>query len=221
MGASPRRPDARAARRRRQLQLAVAMGAVPADYFEFYYFTDDVLAELRAKPTTRAEDILGWSPDYWRHYEEQAAERRPAARPVPLTRRHPRARARDRRDGRDLQRQGRDPPGQRAERGRRAPGLPRRPRRRGARPLPPGRHRRAPREAAAAARPGSRGDARRVPGARRGDGLERDARRRHPGAQRQPARPPGRGRRARSTTRSRPHTATTCPTGSWRSRGRW
>ena len=25
------------------------MGAVPADYFEFYYFTDDVLAELRAK----------------------------------------------------------------------------------------------------------------------------------------------------------------------------
>jgi 6-phospho-beta-glucosidase len=59
-------------RRRRQLQLAVAMGAVPADYFEFYYFTDEVLAELRAKPTTRAEDILRWAPDYWRHYEEQA-----------------------------------------------------------------------------------------------------------------------------------------------------
>jgi 6-phospho-beta-glucosidase len=59
-------------RRRRQLQLAVAMGAVPADYFEFYYFTDEVLAELRAKPTTRAQDILGWAPDYWRHYEEQA-----------------------------------------------------------------------------------------------------------------------------------------------------
>jgi 6-phospho-beta-glucosidase len=57
---------------RRQLQLAVAMGAVPADYFEYYYFTDDVLAELRAKATTRAEDILSWSPDYWRHYEEQA-----------------------------------------------------------------------------------------------------------------------------------------------------
>jgi 6-phospho-beta-glucosidase len=59
-------------RRRRQLRLAVAMGAVPADYFEYYYFTDEVLAELRAKPTTRAEDIVGWSPDYWRHYEEQA-----------------------------------------------------------------------------------------------------------------------------------------------------
>jgi 6-phospho-beta-glucosidase len=57
---------------RRQLQLAAAMGTVPADYFEYYYFTDEVLGELRAKPTTRAEDILGWSPDYWRHYEEQA-----------------------------------------------------------------------------------------------------------------------------------------------------
>ena len=28
-------------RRRRQLQLAVTMGSVPADYFEFYYFTDE------------------------------------------------------------------------------------------------------------------------------------------------------------------------------------
>jgi 6-phospho-beta-glucosidase len=59
-------------RARRQLELAVAMGAVPADYFEYYYFTDEVLDYLRAKPTTRAEDILGWAPDYWRHYEEQA-----------------------------------------------------------------------------------------------------------------------------------------------------
>ncbi|MGZ8695322.1 MAG: family 4 glycosyl hydrolase [Gaiellaceae bacterium] len=59
-------------RARRQLQLAVAMGAVPADYFEYYYFTDEVLDDMRAKPTTRAEDILGWAPDYWRHYEEQA-----------------------------------------------------------------------------------------------------------------------------------------------------
>jgi 6-phospho-beta-glucosidase len=57
---------------RRQLQLAATMGTVPADYFQYYYFTDDVLAELRAKPTTRAEDILGWSDDYWRHYAEQA-----------------------------------------------------------------------------------------------------------------------------------------------------
>jgi 6-phospho-beta-glucosidase len=59
-------------RARRQLQLAVAMGAIPADYFEYYYFTDELLDYYRSKPTTRAEDILGWAPDYWRHYEEQA-----------------------------------------------------------------------------------------------------------------------------------------------------
>jgi 6-phospho-beta-glucosidase len=59
-------------RRQRQLQLAVRMGSIPADYFEYYYYTDEVVAELRAKATTRAEDILGWSRDYWRHYEEQA-----------------------------------------------------------------------------------------------------------------------------------------------------
>jgi 6-phospho-beta-glucosidase len=68
--------------RRRQLQLAVAMGAVPADYFEYYYFTDEVLAELRAKPTTRAEDILAWAPDYWRHYAEQARSDDPQLDPA-------------------------------------------------------------------------------------------------------------------------------------------
>ena len=57
----------------------------------------------------RAEDILGWSGDYWRHYEEQAQSDDPQLDPS-LTRRHPRARARDRRDGRDLQRQGRGHP---------------------------------------------------------------------------------------------------------------
>ena len=57
---------------RRQLELAVHMGSIPADYFQYYYFRDDVLAELRAKPTTRAEDILSWASGYWEHYEEQA-----------------------------------------------------------------------------------------------------------------------------------------------------
>jgi 6-phospho-beta-glucosidase len=57
---------------RRQLQLAARMGAIPADYFMYYYFADEILAEQRAKPTTRAEDILSWAPGYWKHYEEQA-----------------------------------------------------------------------------------------------------------------------------------------------------
>jgi 6-phospho-beta-glucosidase len=57
---------------RRQLQLAVRMGSIPADYFMYYYFREEILAEQRAKKTTRAEDILGWAPGYWQHYEEQA-----------------------------------------------------------------------------------------------------------------------------------------------------
>lgn len=59
-------------RRRRQLQLAVRMGAIPAEYFMYYYFRDEVLAELRNATTTRAEDIMRAAPGYWRHYEEQA-----------------------------------------------------------------------------------------------------------------------------------------------------
>ena len=48
------------------------MGSIPAEYFMYYYFRDEIVRELAAKPTTRAEDIMGWAPDYWRHYEEQA-----------------------------------------------------------------------------------------------------------------------------------------------------
>jgi 6-phospho-beta-glucosidase len=58
--------------RGRQLQLAVSMGSIPADYFNYYYFRDEILAELRAKKTTRAEDIMSWAPGYWEHYEQQA-----------------------------------------------------------------------------------------------------------------------------------------------------
>jgi 6-phospho-beta-glucosidase len=68
-------------RRRRQLQLAASMGSIPADYFQYYYFRDEVMAELRAKPTTRAEDIMSWAPDYWRHYEEQARLDEPSLDP--------------------------------------------------------------------------------------------------------------------------------------------
>ena len=61
--------------------------------------------------------------------------RRSPARPQVLARRHPRARARDRRDGRGLQQEGRDPHGQRPEHRRDAAGVRRDARRRAARPL--------------------------------------------------------------------------------------
>ncbi len=61
----------------RLLKLAVTMESVPASYFQYYYFKDEVLAELQAKGTTRAEDILANVPDYWQHYREQAASDAP------------------------------------------------------------------------------------------------------------------------------------------------
>jgi 6-phospho-beta-glucosidase len=65
----------------RMLRLAVMMGTIPADYFKYYYFRDEVLEELRAKPTTRAQDILSWLPGYWQHYREQANSDNPQLDP--------------------------------------------------------------------------------------------------------------------------------------------
>jgi len=61
----------------RMLRLAATMDAVPSAYFQYYYFEREVLRDLKAKPTTRAEDILSWVPDYWHHYEEQASSDAP------------------------------------------------------------------------------------------------------------------------------------------------
>ncbi len=66
----------------RMLALAATMDAIPSGYFQYYYFMDEVLAELRAKPTTRAQDIMAAVPDYWAHYREQAASDCPALHPT-------------------------------------------------------------------------------------------------------------------------------------------
>lgn len=58
--------------RRRLLWLAAVMESIPSSYFQYYYFEREILDELRAKPTTRSEDILAEVPSYWAHYEEQA-----------------------------------------------------------------------------------------------------------------------------------------------------
>ena len=68
-------------REQRLLRLAAAMDAIPADYFLYYYWRDEVLAEQLAKPTTRAEDILSWVPGYWEHYAEQAESDDPVLDP--------------------------------------------------------------------------------------------------------------------------------------------
>jgi 6-phospho-beta-glucosidase len=68
-------------RHRRQLHLAALMGTIPAEYFMYYYFSDEILGELKAKPTTRAEDILAEVPGYWEHYQEQVERERPELDP--------------------------------------------------------------------------------------------------------------------------------------------
>jgi 6-phospho-beta-glucosidase len=66
----------------RLLKLAVTMNSIPADYFQYYYFTDEILSDLRSKPTTRAQDIMAKVPDYWQHYREQAASDHPVLDPA-------------------------------------------------------------------------------------------------------------------------------------------
>ena len=65
----------------RRTGLACLMHSLPNHYFQYYYFKDELLAELRAKPTTRAQDIMANVPDYWAHYREQAARAVPELNP--------------------------------------------------------------------------------------------------------------------------------------------
>lgn len=65
----------------RMLKLAVMMDSIPADYFKYYYYKEEILEELQAKPTTRAQDIMAAAPDYWEHYKEQAESDHPILDP--------------------------------------------------------------------------------------------------------------------------------------------
>jgi len=66
---------------RRMLQLAATMDSVPSAYFQYYYFEQEVLAKMKAKPTTRSEDILAEVPGYWEHYREQVTSDDPELDP--------------------------------------------------------------------------------------------------------------------------------------------
>ncbi|MBA6440649.1 MULTISPECIES: family 4 glycosyl hydrolase [Streptomyces] len=61
----------------RALHLAVAMESIPSDYFNYYYFKDEILRERQLAAKTRSEVILDSLPDYWEHYREQAASDAP------------------------------------------------------------------------------------------------------------------------------------------------
>ena len=66
---------------RRFVELAVTMDAIPAQYLRYYYYRSEMVEELSAKPTTRAQDILSWVPDYWAHYVEQGQQDDPQLDP--------------------------------------------------------------------------------------------------------------------------------------------
>ena len=65
----------------RLLRLAAAMGSLPSPYLDSYYFREETLAEARSKSTTRAQDTLAETPEYWRHYEEQSRSPDPTLDP--------------------------------------------------------------------------------------------------------------------------------------------
>jgi 6-phospho-beta-glucosidase len=66
----------------RLLELACRMDSLPSSYFQYYYFKDEILAELQHKATTRAQDIMASVPDYWAHYREQAERDEPELDPT-------------------------------------------------------------------------------------------------------------------------------------------
>ncbi|MDX2163431.1 MAG: glycoside hydrolase [bacterium] len=67
---------------RRLLKLTVGMESVPSDYLLYYTFRDEMLAEARAKPTSRSQDIMARVPAYWAHYRKQAAAENPTLDPA-------------------------------------------------------------------------------------------------------------------------------------------
>lgn len=66
---------------RRALQLAVTMGSIPSDYFNYYYFREEVLREQQGAPKTRSEIIMDAVPGYWEHYREQSTADAPELDP--------------------------------------------------------------------------------------------------------------------------------------------
>jgi 6-phospho-beta-glucosidase len=67
--------------RKRMVELACLLGHLPAAYMQYYYYRDEVLAEMQAAPQTRAETILAEVDSYWAHYAEQAGADRPVLDP--------------------------------------------------------------------------------------------------------------------------------------------
>ncbi|TXK18904.1 glycoside hydrolase [Homoserinibacter sp. GY 40078] len=67
---------------KRMLRLAVTMQSIPADYFQYYYYTEEIFRELQGAPRTRSEHIMSELPMYWQHYTEQSTAQVPELDPA-------------------------------------------------------------------------------------------------------------------------------------------
>ena len=66
----------------RMIELACLMEALPSEYFQYYYYQAEVLAQMQAAPKTRAQTILEKVPSFWEHYREQAESAHPKLDPA-------------------------------------------------------------------------------------------------------------------------------------------
>jgi 6-phospho-beta-glucosidase len=62
---------------RQLVELAKALELLPNSYARYYYFHDEVVAELRARPTTRAQDLMARLPALYRDYQAAALQDAP------------------------------------------------------------------------------------------------------------------------------------------------
>jgi len=55
-----------------------ALGAIPSPYLRYFYATDEMFAEIQAKPRTRAEEVLDLEKRLFAIYEDPAEDTKPA-----------------------------------------------------------------------------------------------------------------------------------------------
>ncbi len=67
---------------KRYVEMTSVMEHIPAHYFQYYYYRDEMLREAQSADQTRAEVILGEVPSYLEHYEAQASAEHPTLDPA-------------------------------------------------------------------------------------------------------------------------------------------
>lgn len=67
---------------KRLVTLACKMGRLPAHYFQYYYYHDEILAEMKNATLTRAESIMHALPGYLAHYRQVAQNTTPELNPA-------------------------------------------------------------------------------------------------------------------------------------------